>query len=455
MPKADPSFSTANTELFNTQKELLSLCLLLARAYIGQVVPKWPPEYGVEYYLDEIGKAFEFSSLSEPSDSKMSTVQLTESGIASYILGHLKRNKPELFHPYYTAVKNYNGVAEGGLHLLQYATRTAAGGVAIGLLYRWLLPKLVERYFAQGVVVWGWVDNLYSKVKEFSLEKTAPAKAAINAAAASAQSADDAAKALNAAQKGVKGAKAAVSEAKLLERSSLVAKRFYEFNKKILGVISRGKGLGVGVRNAVAIASGARISSKIATGATLKATALGIGAATGVGIVVEIAAEVGLYYLTSLTNMVTRLLRNMQALIIVPLKKHGAEFTAGINGHQGLVYGDELGSLKELSNKLSGKDERYGGFAWTTLINLQPPLFDQKKAPERVADAELDALWAKSEGEAISLVRPAGHVNSADPTADGKFKSFPNGKDYAGLLIACQRAGTLGELLLYLFRVPM
>lgn len=56
-------------------------------------------------------------------------------------------------------------------------------------------------------------------------------------------------------------------------------------------------------------------------------------------------------------NKLNCLMANLHACEMVLLRKHGAEFSAGINGHQGLVYGDNVNAMSKIFNQLSGKEE--------------------------------------------------------------------------------------------------
>jgi len=74
-----------------------------------------------------------------------------------------------------------------------------------------------------------------------------------------------------------------------------------------------------------------------------------------VGWIVGILAITGTIILGNLVNMLNRFLRNFHAIQIVPLKKHGVEFSAGLGGHQGLIYGEEPNKMQRIFNHLSGE----------------------------------------------------------------------------------------------------
>lgn len=74
---------------------------------------------------------------------------------------------------------------------------------------------------------------------------------------------------------------------------------------------------------------------------------------------VMLAAQVAVTAITgTLLNKLNCAMANLHACEMVLLRKHGAEFSAGINGHQGLVYGDNVNAMSRIFNELSGKSEK-------------------------------------------------------------------------------------------------
>lgn len=74
---------------------------------------------------------------------------------------------------------------------------------------------------------------------------------------------------------------------------------------------------------------------------------------------VMLAAQVAVTAITgTLLNKLNCAMANLHACEMVLLRKHGAEFSAGINGHQGLVYGDDVNKMSRIFNELSGKADQ-------------------------------------------------------------------------------------------------
>lgn len=78
-----------------------------------------------------------------------------------------------------------------------------------------------------------------------------------------------------------------------------------------------------------------------------------LSSATGIGILANIALSVGV---STLQEMYRRKKARRQAVIMVPLMYQGRQFTAGINGHQGMVVGDKPGKWDQFFMGLG-----YGG----------------------------------------------------------------------------------------------
>ena len=77
-----------------------------------------------------------------------------------------------------------------------------------------------------------------------------------------------------------------------------------------------------------------------------------------VGLVVGILTMLGTITIGNLVNMTNRQMANLHTIHLMLLQKHGAEFSAGINGHQGLVYGDHVNKLQAVFNQFSGQQEQ-------------------------------------------------------------------------------------------------
>lgn len=80
---------------------------------------------------------------------------------------------------------------------------------------------------------------------------------------------------------------------------------------------------------------------------TLKGAAAVADVALGVcgGILLDIGVSI---VCEGVVEMYRRYRHNRQAVIIMPLKYRGKEYTAGINGHKGLIYGESLGKWDKI-----------------------------------------------------------------------------------------------------------
>jgi hypothetical protein len=149
--------------------------------------------------------------------------------------------------------------------------------------------------------------------------------------------------------------------------------------------------------------------------------------------------------------MLTRAMRNMQAVVMCPLTKHGAEFTAGIQGHRGLVYGDKLGELKKLSNSIS---EGWWGI-FPSLLNIRTPTFIEMNEADLEANKQADNLFLKN----VKNKFPDRKVDVTKPVDLAKlwdydmFTEQSAGVSYATVINSCHSMGTLGSALLLLLRM--
>jgi hypothetical protein len=93
--------------------------------------------------------------------------------------------------------------------------------------------------------------------------------------------------------------------------------------------------------------------------------------------------------LTSMANYLTRFLYNFQAIIAMPLRKHGREWSIGIKGHSGMCVGDQLHPWKQVVSPgtTSGNLlELIGGFLSIDFPDYRPPEVDLE-GPEEALKA--------------------------------------------------------------------
>ena len=76
--------------------------------------------------------------------------------------------------------------------------------------------------------------------------------------------------------------------------------------------------------------------------------------ATGIGLVIELGVTIAV---ESIFEAYSRYKEALQCVIMIPLRYRGNELTAGINGHKGMVVGDQPGKLDMLVSAQFGKDE--------------------------------------------------------------------------------------------------
>lgn len=129
-------------------------------------------------------------------------------------------------------------------------------------------------------------------------------------------------------------------------------------------------------------------------------------------------------------NLVSRALRNLHAVEIMVLRKHGVEFSAGINGHMGLVYGDAPHKTLETMNVLSGSTEGKGALSWIgPVVNFTCSLFSFHFPSVPTMTPQEKAVFEANERA---------------------FNSREHGVKLAQVQMAYARLGDLGDLLAWL-----
>ncbi len=162
--------------------------------------------------------------------------------------------------------------------------------------------------------------------------------------------------------------------------------------------------------------------------------AWGVKAGNPYGWILMLLAQVA--GLTSMANYLTRFLYNFQAIIAMPLRKHGRQWSIGIKGHSGMCVGDQLHPWKQVVSPgtTSGNLlELIGGFLSIDFPDYRPPEVDLE-GPEEA----LKALHESAFGQLRSTRAedPEPQVSAPPPTTRGA----PSGES-----VRYPTAGTLGS----------
>ena len=141
----------------------------------------------------------------------------------------------------------------------------------------------------------------------------------------------------------------------------------------------------------------------------------------------------------NLVNKMNRAMMNLHAVQIMVLHKHGVEFSAGMQGHQGLVYGDQVNRLSRIAGQIAGSvtsddtDIPKGSFAITGLTVVTSLL-----------------------GIKMPYVPEMSHAQQAQyQVVDGLFNARQFGETYQSVVQARLSLGDLGILLSDILRTPL
>ena len=122
-------------------------------------------------------------------------------------------------------------------------------------------------------------------------------------------------------------------------------------------------------RKTKAISNGLK-AGKAAKGALLGTsitTARAVFSATGIGAIIQVGTTV---LTEGLFEAYSRYKEALQCVIMIPLQYRGREFTAGINGHRGMVVGDDPGRLDKLLSSKPFEDDVADGEWGNTMFEV-------------------------------------------------------------------------------------
>jgi hypothetical protein len=174
---------------------------------------------------------------------------------------------------------------------------------------------------------------------------------------------------------------------------------------------------GTGARAALARAAGAGLPRTASFVSKLgKFAAWGVKAGNPIGAILMTLAQIA--GLTSLANYLTRLLYNFQAIVAMPLRKHGRQWSIGIKGHSGMCVGDQLHPLKQLVSPgtTSGTVlELVGGFLSIDMPDYRPPEVDtegEEAALRALEQSAFSQLRSTRTGEVVQETEVAAGTNA-------------------------------------------
>lgn len=174
----------------------------------------------------------------------------------------------------------------------------------------------------------------------------------------------------------------------------------------------------------------ARMTSRSAKSARAAAAgAVAVGGAISLPAVAAVVAEMAIVYVATeaIGNVISNALANRQALKIAVLRQHGKEFSAGINGHRGAVYGDSADTITKIFNNKIVRFLMEFGLnvdVYSTSITFQP--FEEQKDPAEylgIVQQAADDLVKSEILSRQSAIAPASRP-SARPAPSARTKSL-------------------------------
>jgi hypothetical protein len=131
----------------------------------------------------------------------------------------------------------------------------------------------------------------------------------------------------------------------------------------------------------------AKVTSKVGlrtTAGTIR-TAATLGKVVGSATLIGLVAELGITFLTSsVVEKYGRFLRSRQAVTIIPLTYRSKPFVAGINGHQGMVYGDSPGALDSFFAGTGWGGGVISGLYW--LFGIEAPDYSGETGTDELSE---------------------------------------------------------------------
>lgn len=251
----------------------------------------------------------------------------------------------------------------------------------IGKSLRWLVSKQPEGYTAGAMEV----GETLTKSRE-AIANAAEA-AADAAEAVRAQKTLDLGKELLALRRALKAAEAAGDAA---EVAKITAK---------IGDVTK-----TATQIAKAASKAARIAKQSKAG--VSAVKCIFEASNPIGwavLALEVALDICVGNLVNFTNRATR---NLHAVQMILLRKHGSEFSAGINGHEGLIYGERPHKIQQLFNEWSAEGPHGGlspiSIAGSILGIRFPYLYEKGNDESTWSDRVDDQFNSRSFGESMN-----------------------------------------------------